>query len=118
MNTTKEEFLRLQTEGKIDVAFALETILADEYRSASLEMVNEIPNITEEQKEAILSYKFKGHTVLEWDLLSYQAQGIDPETGNPNWYEPHTNMIDTMVMAQIVNLTDEQLDAKTPKTKE
>jgi hypothetical protein len=97
----------MQEAGKIDVEFELEKILGQEFRSATISIVKE-KDWEESQKEQILSYKFKGKTVLEWEILASEAKGMAAD-GNPAWYEPHTNMIDALTMAKLLFLTEEQL---------
>jgi hypothetical protein len=109
MSTPIERLKRMQEEGKIDVVFELERILGEEFRSASLEIVQE-KDWSEAQKEQILSYKFKGKNVLEWEILAKEAKGYDEITGHPAWYEPHTNMIDCLTWAKMLYLTEEQLN--------
>ena len=105
--TNIELLKEIQESGKIDVAYELEKILGQEFRSAALSIFNE-NDWTQEQKDKMLSHKFKGKTVLEWEIEANQARGLD-ESGNPAWYEPHTNMIDALTCAKILYLNPEQL---------
>jgi hypothetical protein len=106
---TQIELLKeMQEAGKIDVAYELERILGQEFRSATLGIIKE-KNWRDSQKESILSFKFKGKTVLEWEIEANTASGYN-ESGNPSWYEPHTNMLDAFTAAKILFLTEEQLN--------
>jgi hypothetical protein len=98
---------RMQEEGKIDVAFELERILGEEFRSATIRIIKD-KDWTEEQKQQILKYKYKGKSALEWELEALRVTGFNEE-GNPAWYEPHTNMIDALTVAKLLFLTEKQL---------
>jgi hypothetical protein len=98
----------MQDAGKIDVAFELERILGEEFRSAVLKIIEE-KDWTQLQKDQILSYKFKGKNILEWELECQKANGYD-ENGHPSWYAPHTAMLDAFTWAKILFLTEEQLN--------
>jgi hypothetical protein len=109
IHKTDIEFLKeMQDAGKIDVAFELERILGEEFRSALLNMIEE-KDWTQLQKDQILSYRFKGKNVLEWELECQKAKGYD-ENGHPSWYVPHTAMLDAFTWAKISYLTEEQLN--------
>ena len=63
---------------------------------------------TDEQKYKILTHKYKGKTIVEWDLEARESNGLD-EKGNPAWYESHSNTLDGYLLAQLLYLTNEQL---------
>lgn len=105
--TPIERLKEMQEAGKIDVVFELERILGEEFRSAIIDSIKE-KDWLQYQKDQILSYKFKGKTILEWEILAKEVNGVS-ENGTPNWYEPHTNMMDGFTLAKLLYLTEEQL---------
>jgi hypothetical protein len=108
MEKTQIEILKeMQEEGKIDVVYELERILGGEFRSATLEIIKD-KDWSDSQKENIMSFKFKGKTILEWEIEANSSIGCD-ESGNPFWYEPHTNMLDAFTLAKVLFLDETQL---------
>jgi hypothetical protein len=105
--TPIENLKEMQESGKIDVAYELEKILGQEFRSATINIVKE-KNWSEEQKDQILHYKLKGKSALEWEIEANIAEGLNEE-GHPNWYEPHSNMTDALTVAKVLYLTEDQL---------
>jgi hypothetical protein len=107
----KEELNNYLLDGQLDVEHALSKILIEEINSVSLGIIEDIPNITEEQKINILLFKHNGHTILEWENKVKDSKGINPETGHPTWYEPQAELTTALTLAKILYLTEEQLGA-------
>lgn len=86
----------------LDVEFELAKILGDEYLSAIIKQIKDSDR-TEEQKEAILNFKFKYFTCLEWKRNAYEVKS-EYIHYNDLWKENYQNAIDCITLASIQNL--------------